>query len=173
MGAPERLPTIGASPPDAVPYQQLTPPLQLQPGLRYRIGYQQTFDYDPGNPISYRASLEMRAQFEPYFTIESIDPQQPAQYVPGLDVYEQPWIMQGVATNAAAFASTPQTNILVAGVQASGVPGTPPSNVPAGSPSTKNWSATKVVAWGLALAVLAGAGWGGYRIYRHGYPRLA
>jgi hypothetical protein len=170
MGAAARPETIvryvGAVPTNGIPYQQIPPPVQLQPGLRYRIGFQQTFGYDPGNPISYRADVEMRAQFDAYFTIESLEPQQPAQYVPGLDVYEQPWILQGVAKGAGILGSTPQMNLLVAGVQATGAPGMP-TTVPPGSPSTTNWSSLKIVGWGVGLAVLTGAVWGGYRVYRH------
>jgi hypothetical protein len=166
MGARPR--ALGASPPNAVPYRRLTPPVQLQAGLRYRIGFQQTFGYDPGNPISYRASQEMQAAFAPMFTVESLDPQRPAQYVPGVDQWIQPWILQGVAIVNATLDSTTSSQLLAVGVQSTGVPGTIVA-MPPGSPQTTNWSGGKIVVWGLAIAVLGGVGWAGYQFY---VPRL-
>ena len=87
----------GASAPSAIPYQQVTLPGVAHTGLRYRLGMQVTFGYDPTDqPVAKQGA-------ETYFTeegfaIESFEAQGPAQLVPGLDVYIQSYILQAIAT---------------------------------------------------------------------------
>jgi hypothetical protein len=156
---------VAAAPPNAIPYRQVTPPVQLQAGLRYRVGFQQTFDYDPGNPVSYRALSEIKYALESFFTIESLDPQQPAQLVPGLNTYQQPWVMQGIASSNATFDNTPNMTLLVVGVQSSGTPGAVVPIQPATNPApTDNVSGGKVLIVSAGLGVGAGLGWYLYRL---------
>ncbi len=171
----------GASAPSAIPYQNVPLPGVAHTGLRYRVGMQVTFGYDPTDqPVAQRGAEE-------YFTgqgwtVESLDAQGPAQLVPGIDQYIQSFILTAIAGKEIALptADTPASagpftgavtsvQYLVVGVQSSTA--SPPAPGPIVAVTTPgsypvNLSLGKAAAVAVGVGVGIGAAIYVYRRYR-------
>lgn len=137
------------------PYQPVTNGV-VHAGLRYRIGMQITFGSDPTS----MEQSDISDQFSADWFVESFDDASPANFVPGLNVWEQSFIMQAIAKHDMTLVGSATVSYLVVGVQASSAnPLSPGAVVPATPVAPSGSMNVSLLAAGAVAAVAGGVGY--------------
>jgi hypothetical protein len=143
------------------PYQQVTDS-QVHAGLRYRLGIQLTFTVDPST-LTQAAIL---APLASDWYVESFDAQTTANFIAGLNQWEQAYILQGISLRDHQLVNDAYVNYLVVGVQATSVTSAPQASAIVPAP-TSNRNVSLVA----ASAIAAVAGGVGYALWKKGVFR--
>lgn len=158
--------TTPATASEAIAYQNVPLPAVAHTGLRYRVGMQLAFDYDPTD--NYRTRVEVGSAFQGKgWSVESMQPDGPAQFVPGVNQYIQRWILQGIAGQEIPLENDTTVIYMVLGVQSTtATPGAPSAPLAVSSPTS---AVPTNVSFGQVAAVAVGVGAAGgiaYLLYK-------